>query len=174
VPLTVAPCLPIGRRVHTERGTYQGWVYQRAVGNGVRYARMEAYDSFVERWPVLQDWFDAPLPQRMFDNETLVRGQNPHGGASVIMPYLTYLSLVHVVGLDYPILLGGSFMNPLTHQAATEAWASIWTCSPDTSPGWANSATPIRGRPCCGRWVECFCTAATQTSPRWARPIWTS
>jgi integrase len=105
------------RRVHAVRVAYRAWVFEHASGNGVRYSRLEAYDWFVERWPVLQDWFDAPLRQRLFDNDTLVSRQNPHGGASVIMPYLTYLSLVHGVGLDYPLLLGRSFMNPLTHQA---------------------------------------------------------
>jgi integrase len=45
-----------------------------------------------------------------------VRGQHPHGGASVIMPYLTYLSLVHGVGLDYPVLLARTFTSPFKHQ----------------------------------------------------------
>jgi hypothetical protein len=115
--LALAPCPPAVRRVHADRVTYKAWVYQHATGYGVRWARLDAYDRFGERWPVMQAWFDAPLRQRLFDHETLVRGQNPHGGASVIIPYLTYLSLVHSVGLDYPLLLGRSFMNPLTDQA---------------------------------------------------------
>ncbi|HUO39565.1 MAG TPA: transposase, partial [Mycobacterium sp.] len=110
------PLAPV-RRVHADRAAYRAWIFEHAAGNGVRFSRLEAYDRFVHRWPVLQDWFEAPLRQRLFDNDTLVSGQNPHGGASVIMPYLTYLSLVHGVGLDYPLLLGRSFMNPLTHQA---------------------------------------------------------
>jgi integrase len=116
--LALASCAPVvGRRVHADRVTYKAWLYQHATGYGARWARLDAYDRFVERWPVLQAWFDAPLRQRLFDHETLVRGQNPHGGASVIMPYLIYLSLVHGVGLDYPLLLGRSFRSPLTHQA---------------------------------------------------------
>ena len=35
----------------------------------------------------------------------------------MIMPYLTYLSLVHGVGLDYPLLLARTFTSPFTHQA---------------------------------------------------------
>src|SRR4029450_7763360 len=38
-------------------------------------------------------------------------------GASVIMPYLTYLSLVHGVGLDYPVLLARTFTSPFKLQA---------------------------------------------------------
>jgi len=58
----------------------------------VCWARLDDYDRFLDRWPSLQDWFDAPLRQRLLDKENCVRGQHPHGGASVIMPYLTYLS----------------------------------------------------------------------------------
>ena len=31
---------------------------------------MDDYDRFVERWPVLQDWFDAPLRLRLLDRRT--------------------------------------------------------------------------------------------------------
>jgi integrase len=78
---------------------------------------MNDYDRFVERWPSLQDWLDAPLRHRILDQDNCIRGQHPHGGASVIMPYLTYLSLVHGVGLDYPLLLARTFTSPFTHQA---------------------------------------------------------
>ena len=74
------------------------------------------YDRFVAQWPVLQDWFDAPLRQRLLDKENCVRRQHPHGGASVIMPYLTYLSLVRGVGLDYPVLLARTFTSPFKLQ----------------------------------------------------------
>jgi hypothetical protein len=30
---------------------------------------MVDYDRFVDRWPDLQDWFDAPLRQRLLDKE---------------------------------------------------------------------------------------------------------
>jgi hypothetical protein len=43
--------------------------------------------------------------------------QHPHGGASVLMPYLTYLSLVHGIGLDYPVLLARTFTSPFKLQA---------------------------------------------------------
>lgn len=103
-------------RVHADRATYKSWVYEHVPGYGARWARLDAYDGFVERWPVLQVWFDAPLRQRLLDGEACERGQHPHGGASVIMPYLTYLSLVRGVGLDYPLLLGRTFKSPFKHQ----------------------------------------------------------
>ena len=103
-------------RVHADRATYRSWIYAHCASYAVRWARLDDYDRFVERWPVLQDWFDAPLRQRLLDKENCVRGQHPHGGASVIMPYLTYLSLVDGVGLDYPVLLARTFTSPFKHQ----------------------------------------------------------
>jgi hypothetical protein len=77
---------------------------------------MDDYDRFVDRWPDLQDWFDAPLRQRLLDKENCLRGEHPHGGAAAVMPYLTYLSLVERVGLDYPVLLARTFTSPFKHQ----------------------------------------------------------
>jgi len=110
-------CMPAPvRRVHADRGTYKSWIYAHCASYAVRWARLDDYDRFVDRWPVLQDWFDAPPRQRLLDKEDCVRGQHPHGGASVIMPYLTYLSLVHGIGLDYPVLLARTFTSPFKHQ----------------------------------------------------------
>ena len=87
--LTAAPDPVVVPRVHADRASYQEWVEQHCTSYASRWDRMENYDRFVEEWPVLQDWFDAPLRQRLLDKENCVRGQHPHGGASVIMPYLT-------------------------------------------------------------------------------------
>ncbi len=115
--LRLAPSpAPISRE-HAERATYQAWVDEHCPSYWVRWTRMDNYDRFVDRWPALQDWFDAPLRQRLLDKENCIRGENPHGGASVIMPYLTYLSLVHGVALDYPVLLARTFNSPFKHQA---------------------------------------------------------
>jgi len=105
------------RRVHADRATYKAWVHRHCASYAVRWARLDDYDRFLDRWPSLQDWFDAPLRQRLLDKENCPRGQRPHGGASVIMPYLTYLSLVHGVGLDYPVLLARTFNSPFKQQA---------------------------------------------------------
>ena len=94
--LTAAPAPAVALRVHADRATYQEWVERHCSSYASRWDRMKNYDRFVEQWPVLQDWFDAPLRQRLLDKENCVRGQHPHGGASVIMPYLSYLSLVNV------------------------------------------------------------------------------
>ena len=99
-PLGLVPAPVVVRRVHADRATDQAWTYEHCSSYAVRWARLDEYDRFVDRWPSLQDWFDAPLRQRLLDKENCVRGQHPHGGASVIMPSLTYLSLVDGVGLD--------------------------------------------------------------------------
>ncbi len=118
-PLGLArvPARAAVRRVHADRATYKAWIDQHCGSYAVRWARLDDYDRFVDRWPLLQDWFDAPLRQRLLDKDNAVRGQQPHGGASVIMPYLSYLSLVHGVGLDYPVLLARTFTSPFKHQA---------------------------------------------------------
>ena len=115
--LAAAPDPVVVPRVHADRATYQEWVEQHCTSYASRWDRMKNYDRFVEQWPVLQDWFDAPLRQRLLDKENCVRGQHPHGGASVIMPYLTYLSLMHGVALDYPVLLARTFTSPFKLQA---------------------------------------------------------
>lgn len=118
--MTTANGLPVTEPVrveHVDRGTYREWVW-RYVSSGARYSRLSYYDDFVARWPQLADWFVAPLAQRTFDVEDPVPGQNPHGGASVIMPYLSYLSLVHGVGLDYDVLFARTFASPFTDSAA--------------------------------------------------------
>jgi integrase len=122
--MTVAGSCPSGRltlveparvhREHVDRASYRSWVWRHIPSSTVRSARMKAYGQFVAHWPRLEDFFAAPLRQRLFDAEDYQRGQHPHGGASVAMPYLCYLSLVHGIGLDYELLLGRTFTSPFT------------------------------------------------------------
>ncbi len=102
------------RREHVDRTVYRAWVWRHIRASSVRSARLKAYDEFVARWPRLEDFFVAPLRQRLFDRDDCVPGQNPHGGPSVIMPYLSYLSLVRGIGLDYELLFGRTFASPFT------------------------------------------------------------
>ena len=115
--LAALPSPAAARRVHADRAVYKNWIYEHCSSYAVRWARLDDYDRFVAQWPVLQDWFDAPLRHPLLDKENCVRGQHPHGGASVIMPYLTYLSLVRGIGLDYPVLLARTFTSPFKHEA---------------------------------------------------------
>jgi len=115
---------PVGVRVareHVDRQVYRGWVWAHVPSSSVRSNRMRVYDDFTARWPSLQDWFGAPLADRLLDREGCVPKAHPHGGASVVMPYLSYLSLVGGVGLDYELLLSRTFASPFTssvHQHA--------------------------------------------------------
>jgi len=115
---------PIGVRVareHVDRQVYRGWVWAHVPSSSVRSNRMRVYDDFTARWPSLQDWFGAPLAEGLLDREGCVPKAHPHGGASVVMPYLTYLSLVGGVGLDYELLLSRTFASPFissVHQHA--------------------------------------------------------
>lgn len=111
--LLAAPPSSITRE-HVDRGIYRAWVWQHMPSSSVRSNRMRVYDDFTSRWPNLQDWFDAPLSDRLLDREGFAPGASPHGGASVVMPYLSYLSLVAGIGLDYQLLLGRTFTSPFT------------------------------------------------------------
>jgi hypothetical protein len=115
--MTVAGSCPSGRLTLVEPARVHREHVDRArhiPSSTVRSARMKAYGQFVAHWPRLEDFFAAPLRQRLFDAEDYQRGQHPHGGASVAMPYLCYLSLVHGIGLDYELLLGRTFTSPFT------------------------------------------------------------
>lgn len=106
---------------HVDRATYREWLAAYA-GPTMRYSNLYYYDAFVDRWPRLSDWFAAPLEQRVFDVDNPTPGSNPHGGPSVIMPYLAYLSLVHGVRLDYDLLLARSFRSPFTGAARARSY----------------------------------------------------
>jgi integrase len=101
-------------REHVDRMTYRAWVWQHIPSATVRSARMRAFDDFTDRWPRLGDWFQAPLRQRLFERDVQTDCSAGLADATVIMPYLSYLSLVHGVGLDYPLLLGRQFASPFT------------------------------------------------------------
>ena len=112
--LTVAPAArPL---VHADRATYKAWVDEHCTGSNQRWVRIQRYDRFVQQWPDLRDWFAAPLRQRLLDMDKDPQGTHRAGGPCVVMPYLTYLSLVEGVPLDYPLLLGRTFSSPFTQQ----------------------------------------------------------
>ena len=115
-PLTLAPTPAPVSRVHIDRATYQEWINEHCTTYPMRRNRLNEYDLFVEQWPTLQAWFDAPLRQRLQDKQNRRRGERPHGDATGMMPYLTYLSLVRGVGLDYPVLLARTFHSPFKYQ----------------------------------------------------------
>jgi len=172
--LRLAPAPAEVGREHADRATYKAWVDEHCSSYAVRWARLDDYDRFVDRWSSLQDWFDAPLRKRLLDKENCLRGGHPHGGASVIMPYLTYLSLVHGVGLDYPVLLARTFTSPFKHQARYGGLGVDADLFDRHVAGWPSSATPLREPSWSGPSGGCCCTAATRTSPRSAWTTWTS
>ncbi len=55
--LHLAPAPVAMHRVHVDRASYKSWIYQHCTSYAVRWARLDDYDRFVDRWPLLQDWF---------------------------------------------------------------------------------------------------------------------
>jgi integrase len=93
---------------------------------------MRAFDEFTDQWPRLGDWFAAPLRQRLFERDVQADRSAGLADATVVMPYLSYLSLVHGVGLDYPLLLGRQFASPFTvgvHQRGLGVDLDLFTSS---------------------------------------------
>ena len=114
LPALLAPAGHVVAREHADRAVYRAWMWDHTPSSSVRSNRMRVYDDFTSRWPSLQHWFDAPLTDRLLDRQGCVPKAHPHGGASVVMPYLTYLSLVGGIGLDYELLLARTFTSPFT------------------------------------------------------------
>ena len=101
-------------REHADREDYRSWLRRHHQSPAVRSNRLRAYEVFVERWPDLSAWFAAPLTERV-DLPRPHLGPRQVGGASHdAMPYLTYLSLVHGVALDYQLLLVRPLTSPFT------------------------------------------------------------
>ena len=70
--LHLAPAPVAMHRVHVDRASYKSWIYEHCTSYAVRWARLDDYDRFVDRWPLLQDWFKAPLRRRLLDKENCV------------------------------------------------------------------------------------------------------
>lgn len=66
---------------------------------------MRAYRRFVEQWPDLEEWFSAPLAERLgFTGDRIYA--NGRSAAHRAAGYLVYLALVGGVGLDFAYVLG--------------------------------------------------------------------
>lgn len=93
---------PTERR-HATETEYGAWVKAFIPHYAARYERMAAYRRFVQNWPDLEDWFQAPLLVRAgFTGGPLrATGRTDTFDAS---GYLVYLALVQGLGLDYDFL----------------------------------------------------------------------
>jgi integrase len=98
------------RREHADREDYRAWLRRHHASPSVRSNRLRAYEAFVDRWPDLPAWFTAPLVDRV----DLPRPHRVGGTSHDAMPYLTYLSLVGGVALDYALLLVRPLTSPFT------------------------------------------------------------
>lgn len=98
-------------REHAGEREYRAWVDAHLPAAWARWERMRAYRRFTEHWPDLEDWFAAPLTERLGFTGTDLnaggRGPGHHAAG-----YLVYLSLVRGVPLDYEFLLGRKFARP--------------------------------------------------------------
>lgn len=98
-------------RRHVDQSAYRRWLSVHCTA-AVRSNRLHVYDAFTQQWPSLEQWFAAPLIQRITD--PLPQVSQGRGGEHVVMPYLVYLSLVEGIGLDYELLLARTFASPFT------------------------------------------------------------
>lgn len=73
---------------HVSEGEYRCWVNQFVPHPHARAERIRVYRRFVEQWPSLPAWRDAPLPVRLgFDGGRLVADQR-----TVVHQASTYLA----------------------------------------------------------------------------------
>lgn len=101
-----------GLRRHASEEVYAAWVREFVPHPAGRWERMSAYRRFVEQWPDLEDWFSAPLAERLgFTGDRLYA--NGRTAAHRAAGYLVYLALVGGVGLDFAYVLGRRYARIL-------------------------------------------------------------
>lgn len=90
-------------RRHASEAAYGAWVKTFVPHQAARYERMAAYRRFLQAWPDLEEWFEAPLLVRagFIGAPLLATGRTGTFSAS---GYLVYLALVHGIGLDHDFL----------------------------------------------------------------------
>lgn len=79
----------------------------RDQGFNPRYltARLRFYRAFKDRWPVLADWFDEPLAERVGRLPGELSHQPSYPLSYRARRYLVYLVMHGYATLDYPCLL---------------------------------------------------------------------
>ncbi|UTT69369.1 site-specific integrase [Arthrobacter sp. DNA4] len=106
---------PTARR-HATEAEYSAWVKAFIPHYAARYERMASYRRFVQAWPDLEEWFQAPLLVRAgFTGGPLrANGRTATFDAS---GYLVYLALVRGVGLGYEFLFVRKYARLFSVQA---------------------------------------------------------
>ncbi|MER6316436.1 tyrosine-type recombinase/integrase [Streptomyces sp. NPDC001581] len=108
--LAAVPDLP-ELRGHAPREEYTAWVHSTFAGTrGTISSRMFFYNRFVQRWPDLEDWFAAPLLDRLDLHADGPPGSGKRLGTShEAGSYLAYLSLTHRMPMDADWVLARNF-----------------------------------------------------------------
>ncbi|MFE2245510.1 tyrosine-type recombinase/integrase [Streptomyces lavendulae] len=108
--LAAVPDLP-ERRCHVPQEEYAAWVRATFAGaRGTVSSRLFFYNRFVQHWPDLEDWFAAPLLDRLDLYADAPLGSGKHLGIShEAGSYLAYLSLVHRIPMDADWVLARNF-----------------------------------------------------------------
>ena len=114
-PAAVAPSTR-PRFLHATEAEYGAWVGEHVPHYAARWERMRAYRRFVEAWPDLRAWFSAPLVERLGFVGGPLRA-NGRTDAFMATSYLTYLSLVHGIGLDFDFLFARKYARLFSVEA---------------------------------------------------------
>jgi len=103
-------------RVHANEADYKSWVYEHVPHPAARWHRMLVYRRFVESFPDLSAWFDAPLEVRLgFSGGP--EWANGRTTAHEAIGYLAYLSLVNGISLDHDYLLARQFTRLFSRES---------------------------------------------------------
>jgi integrase len=106
---------------HCPEAEYVSWVRGQDINPHYRNAKLRRYRQFMAAWPVMTDWFAAPLVQRV----GRLPGE-PHDNPSYPVsfharPYLLFLALRGYIAMDYPWMFGAGQLR-ITD---TAAWIGI-------------------------------------------------
>jgi len=110
--VALSPTRAPGSRRHASEEVYAAWVREFVPQPAARGERMSAYRRFVEQWPDLEDWFCAPLAERLGFTGHRVYA-NGRTAAHRAAGYLVYLALVGGVGHDFAYVLGRRYARIL-------------------------------------------------------------
>lgn len=100
---------------HCEQETYAHFLKSWGFSFGHRLKRLRCRRCFVERWPDLEDWFHAPLPERV----GRCHGESQHSLTCQVSydarSYILFLALSGYVCLDYQWLLAIDHLHVRDH-----------------------------------------------------------
>lgn len=106
------------RPAHCPVAQYVDHLHDQGLHPQYLRARLRFYRAFIDRWPVLADWFDEPLVERVGRLPGELGHQPSYPLSFRARRYLIYLALHGYTTLDYPFTLAAGQLRVVDTAAA--------------------------------------------------------